>query len=290
MNDTMESKYISWLRSKGVPLFKGAGTYWTLYHRALVPASASPSYHELHRDEANDLIKESGASFIRYASLPCDHETSWWYVVCDKYDPAHINAKTRQNIKRGKRECIVEEVDAGWLADHGYPCYSAAFMRYKGQRPLPEEEFRNIILNWSGGPFSYWGVFHEGHLAAYCQCIVDGKQVATNVTKYHPAYLRHRSAYALIDRLIQTYVVGQGMVLNNGSRSIAHNTTYQEVLISLGFRKQFCRLSIVYNPWLKLGIEALYPVRSLLATLPDRHVIHKIRALLYQEEIRRACI
>lgn len=285
----MESKYITWLKGKGEPLFEGGGTYWSLYNGALIPASLCPDYRELTSDEARALLRKSGAWFLRYSSIPCNCDTSWWYVLCDRFDPSQISAKTRQNIRRGRRECIVQEVDAERLAADGYPCYSAAFERYRGRRPLPEVAFKEMLLDTLGGPFSYWGVFYQGQLAGYCQCVIDGNQAITNVTKYHPEYLRHRSAYALMDGLIQTYVVGQNMVLSNGNRSIAHDTNYQEVLISLGFRKQFCRLNVVYDPWLKLGIDALYPVRSLLGSLPDRLLIQKIRALLDQEEIRRSC-
>lgn len=286
---TIESAYIAWLQSKRVPLFEGAGTYWTLYQGALVPATPAPTYLELSRDEAHELIRISGAWLIRYSSRPSDCQTSWWYVVCDQYDPDRHSAKTRQNIKRGRRECSVEEISAEWISGHGHDCYVAAFGRYRDQRPVSAGDFKKGILDTADGPFAYWGVFHQGKLCGYCQCIVDGKQAITNVTKYHPEYLRHRSAYALMDSLIQTYVAEQNMTMSNGSRSVAHNTNYQEVLISLGFRKQFCRLNISYNPWLKLGIDLMYPARSLLARLPDRRIIHKVRALMYQEELRKNC-
>ena len=283
----MQSKYITWLKKKGVSLFEGAGTCWTTYQGALVPASPMPGFYEVDSAEGRALLEKSRAWFLRYSSIPCDHETSWWYVVCDNYDTKALSAKTRQNIRRGKRECSVREVEAEWLADNGYPCYAAAFGRYQDAKQVSETDFRQGILDTRDGPFAYWAVFHGDQLAGYCQCIVDGEQAATNITKYHPEFLKHRTAYALIDTLIQTYVVGQGLVLSNGNRSIAHNTNYQEVLIGLGFRKQYCRLNIIYNPVLKLGIEALYPVRSAISRMSDRHIVHKVRALLYQEELRR---
>ncbi|MDA8085794.1 MAG: hypothetical protein M0Z75_03755 [Nitrospiraceae bacterium] len=283
----MESKYMSWLEKSGAPLLRGAGTLWTLYHGALVPASPFPEYPEVDSGQADSLLKASGAWLIRYSTAPCDYETSWWYVVCSNHDPTDIRAKTRSEIKRGRRECIVHEVDPGWLADNGYPCYCAAVARYRDLKPVAEGVFKKIILNTRDGPFCYWTVFHEGHLAGYCQCIIEGMHVSTNVAKYDPLYLRHRSAYALIDTLIQTYVVGKGMTLCNGNRSIAHNTNYQDFLIKLGFRKQFCRLNVVYNPLLKLAVDALYPIRSMLAGLPGLRIINRARALLFQEEIRR---
>lgn len=285
----MTPKYINWLKEKGRPLFQGAGTYWTLYHGAIIPASPAPSYIDITPEEARLLLKESGALFIRYAGTPCDFETEWWHIVCDHYKPEGMTAKTRQNVKRGNRECIVRQVDAEWIATHGYECYAAAFERYSAQKPVSEVEFHESIIATNDGPFAYWGVFYKEHLAGYCQCIVDEPNVITNVTKYHPAYLKHRSAYALVNGLIQTYVATKGLFLSNGSRSISHNTNYQEVLINLGFQKKYCHLNIIYNPWLKIGVDTLYPVRSLISMMPDRNIVHKIRAILYQEEIRRSC-
>ena len=179
-------------------------------------------------------------------------------------------------------------MEAKWLADQGYECYAAAFGRYEDQKPISRDVFRTNILATTDGPFVYWGVFHGANLAGYCQVIVDGDNAITNVTKYHPEYLRHRTAYALMNELIQRYVLEKGMVLSNGSRSISHNTNYQEVLISMGFQKKFCRLNIIYNPWLRIGIKTLYPMRSLVYMIPDKNVIHKVRAILHQEEIRRS--
>lgn len=227
---------------------------------------------------------------MRYSSAPCERETSWWFIVCDHYDPASINAKTRQNIRRGRRECTVEQLDAEWLAHNGYQCYTSAFSRYSGIKPVNGTYFREMVLRTISGPFSYWGVFHGMQLSGFCQCITDGKQVSMNVTKYDPEYLRHRSAYALIDKLIQSYVLDHGMILSNGNRSIAHNTNYQDVLLGLGFQKQFCKLNITYNPLLKFGVEALYPLHPLLSKLPYMRYVPKLKALLLQEQIRRESV
>lgn len=284
----MKSRYVEWLQRQGVPLFKAGNMYWCLYQGALVPALATPCFIELRYDEAKDILKGSGAWFLRYSSEPCDNETEWWYILCDKYDPKKISSKTRQNINRGKRKCSVRIINVEWLAKNGYECYFAAFSRYKNATPVSEEEFRKSILKTKEGPFEYWGVFMEGRLAGYCQCIVDGNDVVTSVTKYDPNYLRHRTTYSLINSLINHYVVDHNMVLSNGTRSIAHDTNYQDVLINLGFRKQFCRLNVVYHPWLEIFIQTLYPLRKLIGHLPNRGLVNKMQSILVQEKLRRA--
>lgn len=281
------TNYTNWLNKQRVSLFKAGNIYWRLYQGALVPAPATPCFVELSHDDAKALLKDTGALFIRYTSDPCEKTTEWWYIVCDKYETKSLSSKTRQNIKRGKRSCSVRKIDGEWLADHGYECYCTAYGRYRNAIPESEELFRNNILSTIKGPFEYWGVFVEERLAGYCQWIVGENDVYDSVTKYNPAYLRHRTAYALISNLINHYVVERGMRINNGTRSIAHDTNYQDVLINLGFRKQFCCLNVVYQPWVGFIVKTLYPFRKFVATLPDLGPVHKMQSIVVQEELRR---
>jgi hypothetical protein len=284
----MQSLYIEWLQRQGVPLFSAGNIFWRLYQGSLVTAQLDPHFISLSAKEAKDLLRKSGALFVRFSSDPCTQETEWWYVICDIYDSGRLSAKTRQNIKRGNRDCSVKKIDGEWLADYGYSCYLAAFNRYQNATPDSKDIFRNTILSTLEGPFEYWGVFYGEYLAGYCQCIVECTDVITNVTKYNPAFLRNRTAYALVSNLINHYVVEKGMALSNSNRSIAHDTKYQDVLISMGFRKQYCRLNVVYKQWLEFAIRAFFPLRKFIQYLPDRGYIHNVKSLLFQEELRRS--
>ncbi len=285
----MNSHYVEWLQTQGVPLFDAEDVYWQLSRGILSPATATPCYVKLSHDEAQNLLRKSGAYLVRYSSDPCEQVTEWWYIVCDRFEPNKLSSKTRQNINRGKRNCSVRRIDGEWLANNGYQCYQAAHSRYKNANLVEAEVFYKNTLKSSGGPFEYWGVFFEDHLAGYCQCIVEDNDIITNVTKYHPAFLKHRSAYALINYLINHYVVEIGKTLSNGNRSIAHDTNYQDVLINMGFRKQYCRLNVVYQLWLKFIIDIFFPLRKLIISLPNYGPIHKIQVLLLQEHLRKAC-
>lgn len=286
----INSLYIKWLKKEGVPLFEGGGVYWRLYQGALIPALESYNSIELSKDEANSLLRQSRAWFLRYSSDLCEEETEWWYLICDRYDPQTISSKTRETINRGNRKCSVREIDAGWLAKNGYECYRAAFKRYRNVKPISEEVFHNNILTTVGGPFEYFGIFVKDSLAGYSQCIIEGNNaVKFSISKYHPDYLRYQISYAHVNSLIQHYVVDHSMSLYSGMRSIAHDTNYQDLLLKLGHRRQFCRLSVVYQPWLKFSLQVLFPFRKFIAQLPDRDAIHKLQVLLSQEELRRAC-
>jgi hypothetical protein len=285
----MTTNYIDWLKKQGVQLFEAGGIYWRLYHGTLVPAQATRCFVELSQGEASALLKESKAWFLRYASKPCEEKTEWWYIICDPYKIDKFPSKIRNMIKRGNRSCSVKRISAEWLAKYGYECYFTAYNRYKNASPVREDIFHNNILKTIGSPFEYWGVFVGDLFAGYCQCIVEGNEVSTSVIKYHPEYLKYYTSYALINSMIKHYVIENNATISNGNRSIAHDTNIQDFLLKLGFRRQFCRLNVVYQPMLKLTIKTLFPLYKLINKLPDRGPVHKLQALLYQENLRRAC-
>lgn len=272
---------------QGDPLFKAEDIYWRFYQGALVPAPATPCFVELSHEDAKALLKGSGAMFIRYASHPCEKATEWWYIVCDTFDLKMLSSNMRNQIKRGNSSCSVRKIDGEWFADHGYGCYFASYSRYKNANPASKEVFNNDVLATLNGPFEYWGVFVEDYLAGYCQCIVEGNQISTNIIKFNPSFLKHYISYALINTLLMHYVVERHMSVSNSVRSIAHDTNMQNFLLKFAFRKQFCRLNVVYQPWLDFTVKRLYPFRKLVATLPDLGPVHKMQSILVQEELRR---
>ncbi len=285
----MNSRYVEWKKKQGVPLFKAGNMYWMLKQRVLVPVPAHPCFVELTHDDAKALFKDSGAWFIRYSSDPCEEPIEWWYIVCDNFDIKKLSSNTRSKINRGLRKCSVKQVDTIWLANNGYECYFTAHSRYKNAKHVSEEEFRYNISEMADGPFENWGVFVEDHLVGYCQCIVDGNQVTTNVIKYNPAFLKHYSSYALINAMLNYYVVDRGITIDNGTRSVGHDTNMQNFLLKFGFRKQFCRSNIIYRPWLGFAVRRLYPFRKLISYLPNHSSVHKVQSLLFLEELRRKC-
>jgi hypothetical protein len=287
----MSSAYVTWLQEQGIiRLFRLRDIYWRLYNGVLVPASPAPHFLELSYSEIKDLLSRSRAWFLRYSSHHCDKETAWWHIVHDSDAPVRYSANTRSKINRGNRHCLVERVAADWLAEHGYGVYRAAHERYANATPLAPETFRINVLGTKGGPIEYWGVFVDKNLAGYCQCIVEEHNVDTSVTRFDPAYLKFYTSYALMSHLVDHYAVKNRIPLSNGERSIVHDTNFQDFLLKLGFRKQFCRMNIAYQPEVKAIVRIMFPFRKTFAALPHRNPVHKIKALLLQEEIRRQCL
>jgi hypothetical protein len=285
----MSSRYVEWLQQEGRALFKTGDLYWEIYNHALVPASVGPCFVDITITEAVRLLRDSRAWLLQCASHPDRMETEWWYVVCDSYDQMKLSSNTRSKVNRGLRHCMVRRLSPKWLADYGYDCYAAAFHRYKHAEPAREEQFKKNILRTIPGPFDYWGVFVGPSLAGYCQCIVENKDVATSIVKLDPRYLKYYTAYALLDAILTSYVAERGMIVNNGTRSIAHETDFQDFLLKFNFKKQFCRLNVFYTPLIKNAVYVFFPFRKLLSHLPDTMSLDRLSSLLFQEELRRLC-
>ena len=285
----MDSCYVSWLKSQSVPLFESNGVYWRLYNGALLPASPAPHFLNVPNTQANDLLRQSGAWFLRYTSDPTNSETPWWYIVCDGNASKRLSPKLRNQVKFANRNCSVQRIDAGWLGEHGYAIYRSAHDRYANASPMSHDTFRANVVGTLGGPIEYWGVFVGQKLAGYCQCNVEDDNVDISVMRLDPAYLKSYTAYSMVSYLIDHYVHQGNTPLSNGERSVAHRTNFQDFLLKFGFEKFFCRLNVIYQPWVKTIIHTTFPFRRSLTRFPDRGILHKLRTLLFQEEIRRLC-
>ena len=263
---------------------------WRLYHGTLVPAVGAPCFVEVESTTASKLLRESGAWLLRYSSNPCQEATEWWYIVCDRYDLGVLSSKMRNKINHGRRRCTVTRLEPTWLAEHGYSCYEAAFERYGGVRPSPLPRWREQLLRTIDGPFEHWGVFVGSQLAGYTRCVLDGNNVASLELKLDPQYLKERCATALISHLQTFYVGAEGKTMSNGNRAVAHETGFQEFLLEHGFRKQYCRLNVAYRGLLRAAITLVFPFRGTVRRLGFGGPVERVRALLLQEEWRRASL
>jgi hypothetical protein len=144
------------------------------------------------------------------------------------------------------------------------------------------------MLATSGGPHEYWVVHVAGEVAAYTENLVCGQWVHHSAVYYHPDHLRHMTAFALVRSLQEEYVLGRRLTLLNGTRTILHDTSYNDVLRRLGFRQIHCRICVAYRPLVARAVSLAYPLRGALARLPSVRGVGAARAVLMLEEIRRS--
>jgi hypothetical protein len=284
----MTGQYTQWLLDTGNTLYHAGGIHWRKYNGALVPADATPVFITLTQHEQKQLLRQSKALCLRYSSDPSTEETQWWFVVCQHYDTASLSGNTRSKINRGNKRCEVRQLDSNWFFENGYSCYRSAYHRYVNTQPINETAFKKSIAEKQAGPFEWWGVYVGNELAGYCECIIEEKEVSTNIIKFNPDYFKQYTSYALLDKILSHYSQ-KDKIISNGNRSIAHDTNMQEFLMKLGFTNAFCNLNVIYQPYLSAIVRTIYPGRDLINNIPDSALLVRLKALLLQEEIVRSC-
>jgi hypothetical protein len=280
--------YVSWLKETKQPLFEMAGTYWRLYQNALVPACPKPEPIELEVKQAHELLDRSRALFLRYFTRTVKYPTAFWYTTCREYNFKNLPQKVRTHIRRAYKSCRVERVEPAWLADNGYPCYLAAFSRYRNARPESRARFDEMCTAAPCGPLEFWGVFVEDRLVGFAKCAVGPDYVATLVLKLDPDFMQLSTGNALQDTILKTYVSEQQKPVYAGFRSVVHNTNTHDYLLKLGYTRVYCDLKVVYRPAVRTCVNLLYRGHMLLDRIPESCMKGYIRGLLTQEEIRRS--
>ena len=270
-------------------MLKYKGLKWYYYQGALLPR-IPPHYEvELTKSEQKELLKISKALFLRYTSKWNRKESEFWYIIKDKKEDLNsYKSKVRNQIKKGLKNSIVKRVEKGIIINDGYPVYSEAFKNYSTfHQSLSKEEFQQSIKNSKD---EFWAVYNkENILIAYANNFIEESMCHYNSMKFHPKFLNLYSSYALIYTMNEYYLNQEKyLYVNDGARSIAHDTNIQYFLIKkFNFKKVYCKLNIIYRWDIKIVISLLYPFRSIIKKL-NSHISNKVSIVLKQEEIRRS--
>lgn len=262
---------------------------WYRYQGALLPRAKPHTEIHLSQEEQQELLKLSKAYFLRWCDEWDRGEGAFWYVIKDqKEDLSAYKSKVRNQIKKGLKNTKVQKVDKTVIAENGYEVYANAFKGYSGyHQPVSKEDFMQNIKSSSD---DFWAVYdHGGRLIAYANNILEEDVCHYNSMKFDPKYLSLYPSYALLYTMNHYYLNEQKFrYVNDGARSIAHETNIQEFLIrKFHFRKAYCRLHVAYRQDIKMMIRLFYPFLSLIEKIPN-HLAQKMTVLLTQEKIRRS--
>ena len=264
---------------------------WRKYNGAILPNHPPHVLVNNYEQEIRLFIKESNVHFARWTSdFDCKEKTNFWFVINDKAMKLEdYNTKVRNQIRKGLKNCEVKIIDVDFLIDKGYNVYISAFNTYKTYlNPKTKTEFIKEI-NKTFGDWQYWGVFSENKLIGYCKVKIFKHSVEYTSIKFHPDHLKLRPSEALIYTLNKFYLNDKKYnYVNNGSRSISHQTSFQDFLIKkFSFRKAYCRLHIIYSKKIELLVKIIFPFRRLFKLFHFGMFRH-INILLKQEKIKRS--
>tara|TARA_B100000131_G_scaffold321044_1_gene370716 strand:- start:1070 stop:1894 length:825 start_codon:yes stop_codon:yes gene_type:complete len=267
-------------------------TIWKKYNGAIIPDHPPHLIFEKNNHEIKMNLIKKRSFFARWVSdFDSKEESSFWYVINDK--PLTIDdysSSTRSKIRRGLKRFSVRRVNKEEIICNGYDTYTQAYKRYKTiMRPFSKERFLRHLDNLSD-QWEFWGVYTKetNVLVAYSQNRVVANQCNYSTIKFHADYLKDYISYALYFTMNNHYLNKKRLkYVNEGTRSILHKTNVQDFLIDkFKFRKAYCKLHIIYHPYISIIIHLLYPARNIFSKsrLP---FFQKIGVVLKQEELRR---
>jgi hypothetical protein len=270
-------------------LIEYKGIKWYYYQGALLPR-VPPHYEvNLTKKEQKELLKLSKALFLRYTNEWDRDDGEFWYVIKDKKEGLETyKSKIRNQIKKGLKNCIVKKVDREVIAQIGYEVYLEAFKNYTTfHKATSKENFQNSILKSND---EFWAVYtKDNKLIAYANNFIEKNVCHYNSMKFYPKYLYLYPSYALIYTMNEYYLNKKNsLYVNDGARSIAHNTQIQDFLIKkFLFRRAYCKMNIAYRFDIEIFIKLLYPFKNFFKRY-NSYLFQKIYVLLKQEEIRRS--
>lgn len=273
---------------------------WKKYQHALIwtglPHKKGPS-----DTDAKNALKTMGGVFARWTSdFDCGYSTEWYYCLCEKYIPIEkLTAKQRYRINKGLKQCeVVCAKSIPSLDFHAiYELLKESFEDYPIEyRPNLHEYtcIKKLKILLKDPNVDIWLVYSlEKELIGYCQCDrqTDGDTIVwLKQVKVPTKHLAKEVNAALIYRLCEYYLKGgKYKFICDGERNIKHITNYQDFLVRvLNFRYAYCKLNIVYQWWLKITVDLLYPIRSIIKPMGKISPrIYDIYCVLFLEQIRR---
>lgn len=271
---------------------------WRYYNHAAIPTSLPHENPDTSAIEDGSVWKVKGDTplLARWTTeFDCGYETNWWYVIKDKpFDIMALKSKRRYEIKKGIKYFDIKVIDPVEFQEELYEIQVAAYSAYpKKYRPKVEKtSFIAGISNWK--EYVVFGAFftETNEMAGYA-CLVQGVDnfVEFSVLKTNPLFEKYSINAALVEKILSYFSVflGTGGIICDGSRSINHETNFQDYLEKyFGFRKAYCKLHLVYNPRIKWLIKLIYPFRRILLKFDEIGIIHKVNSVLKMEELVRS--
>jgi hypothetical protein len=256
--------------SAGIDHLVLGGALWRVYQRTIRPVGPVCMNYTISPEQQQQLLDHfRHAVLVQYTDgFPAGADplnapdAPWYAVACNRFVAFDdFNSHFRNKLRKGMKLCDVHRVDAAYIAERGYDCFMAAFVRYRHAK-LPNvsrADYARNILQTAEYPdlWDYWAVSVDNELAGYAANLVfDTIEGNYTTLKLDPRFLKAYSSYALHFSMNEFYLQQRGVSwVVNGFRSIAHDTHIQDLLVDyFGFRCVPTNLRVRYRPWVKAAL------------------------------------
>lgn len=259
---------------------------YKLYKGAWVSEDPVNETH-LSDKESASLLNSGGYLVRNVYDFDCGEDTSFWYVIKDKFGGMEeLSTKKRNQVRKSFKMCDVMKVSREEMLAQGYEVYALAAEGYKVKAVVPSvEEFERRFSIDNVKNHEFWAAFdkHTKKMIAFSINFVHNDICDYETMKAIPLFQRsHYPYYGLLYEMNRYYLEEKGLrFVNDGARSITNHSNVQPFLIdTFNFRKAYCRLDIKYKWWFGIIVKTLYPIRKIIRT-------PKVQAILNMEAMAR---
>jgi len=265
-------------------------TYSSYWHSAGPRALQAFPYHWTivpGERELNDLMRDKRAFCLRY-SAPLNSPSGClsYHVVREgpEYDFQALGKWARKNVRRGSRNCKVEEISFDRLAEEGWALQRDTLERQGRRSHVSEREWRVRCLAAKCLPgFEAWAAIAQGRLAASVITFPLDDCIYLLYQQCHREFLSAHVNNAL------SFTVTQKMLCRPGVRSVFYSlhsldapATMDEFKFRMGYAARLVRQRVVFHPAIEpLAHPAMHAiVRAARALVPGHPVLAKAEGVL----------
>ena len=242
---------------------------------------------ELKKNEWKALLKKGGLLVRNTYDFDYTDETSFWYVIKDRFGGLDELPSTERNrVRRAQKDLRFELVSPDLVRKQGWSILKATYEDYTvADRKMDEQVFQQYLDHCNERHFDFWGVFDQDRLIGFCTVwLWSTDSCEYGLIGILPEY-KHNNTYpyyGLFYRMNEYYLAEKGFrYVADGARSITEHSHIQEELIKkYRFRKAYCHLEVHYQWWMKIAVMILYPFRKLIK-------MPKVKAILNMESMQR---
>jgi hypothetical protein len=255
--------FSQWLTRQGYQVAQTESSRW--YEAAPRVYQAFPFHWVIDpgEKELTDFLVQHHAMALRYsAPWHSDRGCISYHTVYDKphYALKDIDRRTRQNIRKGLKNCKIKKCSSDLLAREGWALEADTLARQGRRDPLQGcERWQKRCTALDGLPgFEIWGAFVNDRLAASMLTIQMGECCEMISQQCHRDFLKARVNNAL------TYSVTQTMIDRPGIKQLfysLHSLDAPESVDTYKFRMGYeakpVRQRVVFHPWLTPFVDRL---------------------------------
>ena len=240
---------------------------WQYYKHCVISRLAPHETPNLKPIEDGSIWHIDGKRPImaRYTTnWDCGYDTGWWNTIKDSpFDISALKTKRRYEITRALRFFDVKEIEPleyiealSEVQEQAFSAYPPKY-RPKFDKNIFKKRLETRSKQVAANKGRLFGAFERqtNKLVGFNFIDIHSTYIHMASQKTNPAFEKYGLNAALVYGMLESCKdeLSRGIYINDGSRSISHETHFQDYLEKyFGFRKCYSKLKIAYPPHVNL--------------------------------------